>query len=293
MKGLVVYSDVGSDRDVPQFTDKKYFRLLANRFQRANSDADIHIETFDEYNSGEFFRDLGNAAYQNLDVFAYIGHGGPNALYSASINTAAERQQLGDTLISTCNDNATIIFYACSAGTLNNSILDTLHRATISKNFTLYGHSTIGRAGNNPNKTVFPPQGGSMLIDAILGDLSDSPAFRRAWNATFGNESDNLWATFWRLDDDELLHRACKPAIDRAMRANRRYMSSLGWRDRIDEIFLLCRMIPPRNSANMSEDDQRRLVLGVGLWQAATFSNKRDIDGIIGPGTWRRMQPEL
>ena len=292
MKGLVVYSDVGSDQDVPEFTDKKYFRLLAGRFQRANSDADIDIETFDENDSGEFFRDLRNADYQSLDVFAYIGHGGTHNLYSASVGPRST-QTLADTLIASCNDDAVILFYACSSGTLNDSIANTLYRATISKRFRIYGHSTLGRAGNNPNKTVFPPQGGSMLIDAILGDLSDGHAFRRAWNDTFGNESDDLWATFFRLTDEELLHRACKPAIDRAMRSNRRYMSSLGWHNRIDDIFALCRLIPPRNSSNMSEEDQRRLVLGVGQWQADTFTSGRDIDGVLGPGTWRAMQREL
>ena len=56
-------------------------------------------------------------------------------------------------------------------------MLRKIYLETVDKGFTLYGHSSAGRAGNNPDKTVFPPSNGAMLIDECLGDLAKAPRF--------------------------------------------------------------------------------------------------------------------
>lgn len=284
MKGLVLYpkADLTQPRD--SYLDERYFRLLARRFQAAHASADIRLEEFDEDDSEEFFGDLGNPDYQGLDVFAYIGHGGQQYLYSADVGGASAIGRLATALTEACNDNAVIVFYACNAGRLNDSILRTVYLSTIAKRFRLYGHSTSGRAGNNPNKTVFPPANGAMLIDACLGDLARAPRFRRAWNYSFGNEADDLWATFFLLTDEQLLRRACRPVLARAAAANRIQMRSLGWNLHLDRIYALL---------GVSERDEEALALGIARWQIQRFSEPSEADGILGRNSWQRMQQEL
>ena len=180
MKGLVLHARVDTSQDQEDYLDEKYFRLLARRFKKANSDYDIRIEQFDEDDSAEFLADMSKPEYRNLDVFVYIGHGGRHSLGSANVGGTSGASQMATRLTAACNDNATIIFYACNTGKLGNSVLRNIHNLTTSKSFRLYGHSTVGRAGNNPNKTVFPPVNGEMLIDRCLGNLARAPKFRRA-----------------------------------------------------------------------------------------------------------------
>ena len=276
--------DTSQDRS--EYLDERYFRSLARRFRRANPHADIHLDAFDEDDSAEFLADIKKPAYQGLDLFVYIGHGGQQRLYSADWGSRRdiEASDIAERLRAACNDGAVIIFYTCNAGRLNNSLLRNIHALTIGKNFRLYGHSTSGRAGNNPNKTVFPPTNGAMLIDVCLGNLAHAPRFRRAWNYSMGNESDDLWATFFSLSNDELLRRACRTVIRRAVARNRTFKRTLGWQSKLDKINALLRL---------TDGDEETLAIGVAIWQYQKFGDSRSVDGIIGPNTWRRMQPEL
>jgi hypothetical protein len=316
MKGLVLHSRVEHSAAVHGYTDVHYFRDLARRFRRINSDWDIHIEQFDEHDETEFLADIAKPEYRNLDVFAYIGHGGQHNLYSSSIGGAAETASLATNLTNACNNNAAIIFYACNAGKLGDSILRDVYNLTTAKNFKLYGHSTLGRAGNNPNKTVFPPANGAMLIDRCLGELASAPKFRTAWNQRFRNEADSLWARFFRLTEQQLFEEACRDVLRRARRGNQRYMTSLGWGNRLADIFPLIMpaldaavagplqafraVFPSHMTAQSiyaalisSEAGQTQFAIAVAHWQFGTFDNPRNVDGIIGPGTWRRLQAAM
>ena len=285
MKGLISYPRADTSQDRWEYLDERYFRILARRFRRANPHADIHLDAFDEYDSEEFLADIEKPAYRGLDLFAYIGHGGQQQLYSADRGRRdIEASDIASRLRTACNDGAVIIFYACNVGRLDNSLLRDIHALTIDKDFRLYGHSTTGRAGNNPNKTVFPPTNGAMLIDVCLGDLAHAPRFRRAWNYSMGNESDNLWATFFSLSNDELLRRACRTVIRRAVARNRTYRRTLGWQSRLDDINTLL---------GLTNGDAEAFAIDVAHWQYQKIGRSRNVDGIIGPNTWRRMQPEL
>jgi hypothetical protein len=283
MKGLVVYAKADLTQAREDYIDERYFRLLARRFRRAHPGAEIHLEEFDEDDSAEFLSDIEKPAYQGLDVFAYIGHGGQNALYSADIG-GSDAGDLAGRLSAACNNGATIIFYACNAGRLNESLLRTIHLNTLDKGFWLYGHATAGRAGNNPNKTVFPPSNGAMLIDEALGDLAQVPRFQRAWNYTMGNEADDLWATFFLLSNDELLRRACRSVLRQAVAANRTLMKSLGWQASLDRI---------RALLGVSAGDEEGLAIGIANWQFQHFGETTEVDGILGRRSWQAMQPEL
>ena len=285
MKGLISYPRVDTSQDRSDYIDERYFRLLARRFRRANPHMDIHLDAFDEDDSAEFLADIEKPAYQGLDLFAYIGHGGQHRLYSAdwgSQDIAAS--DIAKRLRSACNNGAVIIFYACNTGRLNDSLLRDIHALTIDKNFRLYGHSTSGRAGNNPNKTVFPPTNGAMLIDVCLGNLAHAPRFRRAWDYSMRNESNDLWATFFSMSNDALLRRACRPVIRRAVASNRTYKRTLGWQSRLDQIKALL---------GLTNDDEEGFAIGVARWQYQKLGGVSGVDGIIGPNTWRQMQPEL
>lgn len=295
--------------------DELYMQNLARRFARVNRDQyNVTIENFAEAGTPEFFSDI--ARHANLAVFAYIGHGMPNALASASVNTRAEITRLANTLGRICKRNAVIIFYACSAGRLGNSITQSLHDLTHARGFTFYGHSTSGRAGNNPNKTVFPPAKGAMLVDRVLGDLANAPRFRRAWNASFGNESKPLWARFWRMSEQQLLETACESQLARARRANTRLMARLGWSARLSEIIRLIMparasklqwqarvmrsLFPPflpsraiYNALLLSEARQNQFAIAVARYQMARTIRESTVDGILGQTTWAMMQAEL
>jgi hypothetical protein len=283
MKGLVVYAKADLTQARADYIDERYFRLLARRFRRAHPGAEIHLEEFDEDDSAEFLSDIEDPAHQGLDVFAYIGHGGQNALYSADIGSS-DAPDLAAKLSAACNNGANIIFYACNAGRLNESLLRTIHLSTLDKGFWLYGHSTAGRAGNNPNKTVFPPDNGAMLIDEALGDLAGVPLFQRAWNYTMGNEADDLWATFFLLTYDELARRACRSVLRRATASNRTLMKSLGWQSSLARIHELLEVSP---------GDEEGLAIGIANWQFQHFENTTEVDGIMGRRSWQAMQSEL
>lgn len=282
MKGLVLYPKVNPDEDADSSLDEAYFRLLARRFRRAHGAADIHLEEFDEGDTTEFMADIGKADYQGLDLFAYIGHGGRHALYSASIQSDDQVAALTTAIRAACNNGAVILFYSCNAGRLNDSVLRRIHLDTIDMNFRLYGHSSSGRAGNNPDKTVFPPANGANLIDQVLGDLASAPRFRRAWDYTMGNESDDLWATFFTLSNDALLRRACRAPIRRAVAANRNQRRSVGWGDRMAEVR---RIVGVADTS--SEED---LAVAIARWQTQNLPSPHDVDGVLGRGTWRVMQ---
>lgn len=285
MKGLVSYPRVDTSQDRSEYIDERYFRLLASRFRRANRHAVIHLDAFDEDDSAEFLADIEKPEYQGLDLFAYIGHGGQHQLYSADWGRRdIEAADIAQKLRAACNDGAVIIFYACNVGKLNNSFLRDIHALTIDKGFRLYGHSTSGRAGNNPNKTVFPPANGAMLIDVCLGDLANAPRFRRAWNYSMRNESDDLWAIFYSLSNDELLRRACRTVIRRAVTRNRAFGRTLGWQSMRDDIKALL---------GLTDGDEEAFAISVARWQYQRLGLSRNIDGIIGPNTWRQMKPEL
>ena len=282
MKGLIIYPKMDTSQAREDYLDEKYFRLLARRFKKAHKQADIHLEEFDEDDSTEFLSDIGT--YRNLDLFAYIGHGGRHNLYSANIGRS-RGARLVEKLRAACNDGAVIILYACNAGRLNDSLLRTIYNETIDKRFRLYGHSTAGRAGNNPNKTVFPPANGAMLIDQVLGGFAGVRRFRQAWNQTLGNENDDLWATFFLLSDHELLRRACAPVLKRAVRVNRAYMNSLGWKSELDRIY---------RWLDVTERDEEELALGIARWQLRHFAGSpNEVDGILGKTSWKKLQPEL
>jgi hypothetical protein len=285
MKGLVSYPRVDTSQNRSEYLDERYFRLLARRFRRANPHINIHLDAFDEDDSAEFLSDIEKPAYQGLDIFVYIGHGGQHRLYSAdrgSQDIAAS--DIANRLRAACNDGAVIIFYACNVGRLNDSLLRDIHVLTIDKNFRLYGHSTSGRAGNNPNKTVFPPTNGAMLIDVCLGNLAHAPRFRRAWNYSMGNESDDLWASFFSLSNNGLLRRACRPVIRRAVTRNRTFKRTLGWQSKLDKINALL---------GLANGDEEKLAIGVALWQYQKLGGSPGVDGIIGPNTWRQMKSEI
>jgi len=282
-KGLIIYPKADRSLDRADYRDEVYFRWLARRFKMAHPDWSIHLESFDEDDSTEFLSDIEKPAYQGLDLFAYIGHGGSHSLYSADIGSG-DANQLATRLTSACNDGAVIIFYACNAGSLDDSLLRSVYLQTISKGFRLYGHNSAGRAGNNPDKTVFPPSNGAMLIDQALGVLAAAPRFRRAWNARMRNEVDNLWATFFLYSNDELLRAACRQPIQRAARRNRVYAHTLGWTSELARIRALL-------AVTTTEADD--FAIGIARWQFVHFTNKWGVDGILGPNSWRLMEPLL
>lgn len=284
MKGLILCPKVDRTQAAEEYLDENYFRLLAQRFKRANRHMEINIEDFVEDDSAEFLSDIEKPAYQGLDLFVYIGHGGRRNLYSAGISEASDAPQLAEKLTAACNDGAVIIFYACNAGKLNDSLLRTIYLSTLDKGFVLYGHSSAGRAGNNPDKTVFPPANGAMLIDECLGELAQAHRFRNAWNYAMGNEADDLWATFFSMSYDELLRRACRSVLRRAVAANAIHMNSLGWKSRLDDI---------RTLLGLDNTEDVGLAIGIARWQFRNFSNKREVDGILGQNSWRRMQQRL
>ena len=88
MKGLILYpkADLTQDRD--DYIDERYFQLLARRFRRAHPHADIYLEEFDEDDLSEFLADMAKPVHRGLDLFAYIGHGGGQYLYSADMGAA-------------------------------------------------------------------------------------------------------------------------------------------------------------------------------------------------------------
>lgn len=282
MKGLVLYPRVDPAQDKEDSLDEAYFRLLARRFRRAHGAADIRLEEYAEDDTAEFMADIAKAEYHGLDLFAYIGHGGTSALYSADVDSADEITALTNALRAACNDDAVIIFYACNAGRLNDSILRTVYLNTIDKRFRLYGHSSTGRAGNNPDKTVFPPANGAHLLDECLGSLASAPRFRRAWDYTMGNESDDLWATFFTLSHDALLRRACGSVIRRAVTANRRQARTAGWSAHLDQVHSAVGV-----GATASDED---LAVAIARWQADHLDSPGEVDGILGPTSWRVMQ---
>ena len=294
MKGLVIHAKPNFRQDKADYLDEKYFRLLARKLKSAHPHADIHIEDFEEDNSTEFMADLAKPEYTGLDLFAYIGHGGTQAIYSADWNrndiTATD---IANRLEVSCNNDAVILLYACNMGRLSNSFAKTIYDLTVHKRFRIYGHASSGRAGNNPDKTVFPPANGAMLIDVCLGDLANAPRFSRAWRATMGNERDNLWATFFTLTNNELLHRSCRSVIERAVRANRRYMRTLGWQSRLSDIYSKVGITDPYVLLGMLTLDDEELAVSIARWQYPIFGRTNDTDGILGPTSWRHIQREL
>jgi hypothetical protein len=283
-KGLILYPKADRTQLRAFYSDEVYFRNRARHFKRANPSWKIHLESFDEDDSAEFLSDMEKSKYKNLDLFAYIGHGGPDDLYSADIGGASGATNLATRLTAACNNGAVIIFYSCNSGSLSDSLLRDVYLQTLSKGFTLYGHNSAGRAGNNPDKTVFPPSGGAMLIDEALGVLAGAPSFRRAWNARMRNEVDTLWATFFLYSNDELLRQACRSPIRRAVRRNSAYGRTLGWNSELTQI---------RTLVGVTTTDADDLAIGIARWQFDHFIRKVNVDGILGPKSWRLMKPLL
>jgi hypothetical protein len=274
-KGLVIYPR-------GEGGDAKYFKMLAKQFKRAHVQTEISVESFGEWDEDEFMADLKKPAHSGLDIFAYIGHGLTNSLYSASISKN-ERSDFAERIRESCNDGAVVLIYACNCGDLGDSLLSHLQRTLQDKHMTFYGHHTSGRAGNNPDKTVFPPAGGAKLIDHVLGPLARSRRIRNAWRDTFGNESDDLWATFFLLSNEALTLRACASALKSAAAANNRLMREVGWSNDADKLYRFM---------GVANGKAEELALAIARWQAGNMS-AGEADGILGRQTWTALQPKL
>jgi hypothetical protein len=275
-KGLVLYPK----GDGPQ---EQYFAVMARRFKRAHVHSSIALEDFDEYDSTEFLADLNKATHQGLDILAYIGHGTSDSLLSASVGSDTEVGGLVDRIRTACNDGASIILYACNCGSLSESLLNKIHRETLPKKFSLYGHNSSGPAAGNPDKTIFPPDGGAMLIDQVLGPLAKARRFETAWRQAMGNEWGDLWATFFLLSNEELLQRTCGSVIRGAASANRRLMKDVGWDQELDRIYQFL---------GIAERNEEKLALGIARWQVNYFGGD-EADGRLGTNSWRAMRPQI
>lgn len=275
-KGLVVYPRGEGDAE-------KYFAILARKFKRAHRDIDITLEDFGDGDAEDFKADLSKPAYTGIDVFAYIGHGMSTYLLSANGDTDDARKTLADRLKAICNDNAVILILACNCGDLGDSLLGYLYGKTLGRNFTFYGHTSSWKAANNPDKSIFPPAKGEDLSVRILGDLAKSKRFKDAWWASFDNESDSFWATFFLLDNAKMLRRACKPALRAAAVANERHMREVGWSGEVDAI---------RRFLGVVDKSGEELALAIANWQAINVKPE-DADGILGRVTWAKMKPML
>ncbi|MEZ6127920.1 MAG: hypothetical protein R3C59_04515 [Planctomycetaceae bacterium] len=279
MKGLVTYY-----RKAAGSTDERegtYAKWLARRFKRAHRRSRIHLESFENHDRDEFLSDIEK--YSDLDIFAYIGHGYSNGLLSANLNSS-HLDALVSRLRNACRPGAVILFYACNAGSLNDSLLRKVYLQTRDLRFRLYGHNTAGKAGPNPEKTMFPPADGVLLKRHILGSLVDAPKFRRAWDQTMGDDFNDLWATFFLYEDHELLKRSCAPLLRRAVRANHVSMKKHGWKDQLPQI---------RRLLHLTSNDKDELALGIANWQLNNFDSTTEVDGILGRRSWAKMQSQL
>lgn len=126
-----------------------------------------------------------------LDVFAYFGHGLPNGLSSAKI-FVRQLDELTAALRPVLATNATIILYACSAGTLVSGFAAQLAQRL--NGVQVFGHATSAHSFYNRFKTRHPA--GEWVVDP-----SDTINFRR-WAVRLSNT--DLWARYPFLTAAEL-----------------------------------------------------------------------------------------
>lgn len=75
-----------------------------------------------------------------------------------------------------------------------------------------------------------------------------------------------------------------------AVRLNNFYADNLGWRSRYDDINTL--LLPYSGLVGVSLNEEE-FAYALAAWQQAQGFSNRDSDGILGPTTWRVMQPLL
>jgi phosphatidylserine/phosphatidylglycerophosphate/cardiolipin synthase-like enzyme len=91
------------------------------------------------------------------------------------------------------------------------------------------------------------------------------------------------------LDPENLV--AESPVIDlhRAVTANQQYGSTI-WNDQMQHIL---DYFFSKGFVSSRLKDPVQFAEGVAKWQATQFTNKRDIDGILGPASWKLLKPLL
>ena len=78
--------------------------------------------------------------------------------------------------------------------------------------------------------------------------------------------------------------------ITNAIRLNNDYADKLGWRSQYDDINSL--LLPYSGQIGVSLNEEE-FAYALAAWQQAQGFSNRDSDGILGPTTWRTMQPQL
>jgi hypothetical protein len=102
-------------------------------------------------NSNKNFMDEVAAAPDNLDIFAYFGHGWKNQLGSCSINNEQDIDAFAKLLKTKLKPSATVVLYACLAG-IEGGFSSTLQRK-LGQGIWVYGHKTVGHSFANPDVT--------------------------------------------------------------------------------------------------------------------------------------------
>ncbi|MFO0014849.1 MAG: hypothetical protein ACK553_19095 [Planctomycetota bacterium] len=92
------------------------------------------------------FAALSGYAPSSVRIVAYFGHGTPHGLESAGIGSA-QLQEFSRLLLDKCEANASIVFYACSTGAAG-GFAEQLANLIISKNVSVYGHTSYGKYAN-------------------------------------------------------------------------------------------------------------------------------------------------
>jgi phosphatidylserine/phosphatidylglycerophosphate/cardiolipin synthase-like enzyme len=91
------------------------------------------------------------------------------------------------------------------------------------------------------------------------------------------------------LDPENLVAEA--PAIDlhKAVTANQQYSRTI-WNGQMQNIL---DYFFSKGFVSSRTQDQVHFAEGIAKWQATQFTNKRDIDGILGPTSWKLLKPLL
>ena len=79
-------------------------------------------------------------------------------------------------------------------------------------------------------------------------------------------------------------------SLDKAVVANQKYSSSLGWNQFHDQINDLLLPFSGQSNVSLGEHD---FAQAVAVWQRSQGFASKDCDGIIGPVTWRTMQMQI
>jgi hypothetical protein len=109
-------------------------------------------KTFDNSkNSNRNFLQAVNAAPDNLDVFAYFGHGCKTQLGSASINNDADIENFAKVLRTKLKPSSTVVLYACWAG--YEAGFSTMLQRKLGTQVWVYGHRSLGHSFANPDVT--------------------------------------------------------------------------------------------------------------------------------------------